>query len=95
VDAIHTCSFLSISCFSKVERDSRVSPLDSDDPAFDDSRLVTGAEFKDDGTREEAADRAVAPFAIEDEGGVGEAERGRLEVGDARTVAILLLFCDA
>jgi hypothetical protein len=91
VDAIHTCSFCSVSCFSKAERVSRASPLrDNDDGAFDDDRLVTGAEFNDDGTREEAADRAVAPFAIEDEGGVGEADRGRLGVGDGRTFAI---FC--
>ena len=61
--------------------------MDNGDATFE-SRLVTAAEFED-GTREEAADRAVAPFAIEDEGGVGEAERGRLDMGVARTVAML------
>ena len=77
MNAMHTCSFLSVSCFSRAKRDSQVSPLDSDDAAFDGSRLVTGAAFKDDDAREEAAERAVAPFAIE-EGGVGDAEMGRL-----------------
>lgn len=65
--------------------------MDNDDAAFDDGRLATDAEFKVDDAREEAADRAVAPFAIEDEGGVEGVERGRLEAGEARTVAILLM----
>lgn len=67
-----------------------------DGAVFDDDRLLVAAEFKDDDTRGEAADRAVAPFAMEDVGGVGEAERGRLEVGDARAVVMtrILVFCD-
>ena len=91
MNTIHTCSLLSVSCFSRAERDSRVSSLASDDDGvFGDGRLVTGV-FKDDDKREEAAERAVAPFAIDEEGGVGEAETGRLVVGEARTVAMLLL----
>jgi hypothetical protein len=78
-----TCSFCSVSCLRDVERDSRVSPLATceDGAPFKELRRVT-VELREEGTRGEAAERAVTPRAMEGEGGVGEGDCGvRLETG--------------
>lgn len=60
------------------DRDSRVSPLEDGDDArpFTDGRRAA-AEFREEVTRGEAAERAVAPLAIDGAAGVGEEDCGR------------------
>lgn len=58
---------------------------------FDDGRRLTPGEFKEDGTRGETADRAVAPLVM-DGGGVGDAEIGRLDGGAGRGGAVVAML---
>lgn len=60
--------------------------------AFDDGRRLTPAEFSEDGARGETADRAVAPLVMDGEGGVGDAEMGRLDGGAGRGGAVVAML---
>lgn len=87
----YTCSFWSISCFKEAERDSCASPFAADTAVFDDGRRTMPVEFRGDATRGETADRAVAPLVIEESGGVGDADTGRLDVDVARGGAVVAM----
>lgn len=66
--APRTCSFLSVSCFKDAERESRVSPWAAFDAGGPLVGLRRGADvLSEEGTRGVAAERAVAPRAIEGE----------------------------
>lgn len=54
-------------------------------------RRLTAAEFREDTTRGEAADRAVAPFAMGGDGGVGEADIGRRDESAVRAGAVVAM----
>ena len=71
--SLRTFSFFSVSCLREADNVSRVSPLALDGAplAFTDCRRATG-ELREADARAEIAERAVAPFAMEAEGGEAE-----------------------
>lgn len=80
---VHACSFRSVSSFKEADRDSWDSPLTAG-TTLDDEVRRTAAEFREEGARDDAADRAVAPLAIEGGGGVGDADTVRRVDGAVR-----------
>lgn len=78
----------------EAERDSRVSPFapNAGEAPFEEGRRVT-AELSEDGTRGEAAERAVAPLAMGGGGGLDAVDgEVRLEPGGvAREEAVVAI----
>ena len=91
----HTFSFCSVSSLSEADSDSRVSPFTAGDGvvAFTDPLRTPGALCEAE-ARAFAAERAVAPLAMEDEGEVElESEGGdRREAGVGRAGAAVAIM---
>ena len=93
---MNTCSFCSVSSLSEAERVSRLSPLRPGVGLLDVEPLTDGRRVTDEFNEEEtrgalAAERAVAPFAMEF-GGEAEGEEGerRADGGVALEVVVAM-----
>ena len=87
-----TFSFFSVSSLSEADRDSRVSPGGVEEaPLGLIIDCLRAGELREEERRGEAAERAVAPFAIEEEGGGVEPGGVRREAGVALTDAVVAI----
>lgn len=88
-----TFSFFSVSSLSEADRDSRVSPCGVDEaPLGLIIDCLRAGELREEETRGEAAERAVAPLAIEEEGGGVELGGVRREAGVALADAVVAMM---
>ncbi len=88
----YTFSFFSVSSLSEADRDSRVSPGGVDEaPLGLIIDCLRAGELREEETRE-AAERAVAPLAIEEEGGGVEPGGDRREAGVALAGAVVAIM---